>query len=290
MTGLPAGVRFPNERVAGRVCPACAADGLLAFYAVDALPVHADTLHTTPAGAAAAPTAPVVLASCQTCALVTNAAFDDRDDPTPRASLEFLTALREAADDGPLTFEAHDARPMLECGAFCDVTTAADYFSRESLVRVFQRAGFEVLHAAARDHRLTLEAVPTGGQKRDMPTPTELRLAQQFVRVASVRLLEWAAFAEAARRSGRRSVIWGADAAAVAFVATLGVADVFAGAIDPDVKKHGRHLPGSGLRVFAPSALRTLRPDTVACHRSADQEAIAFAAADAGLLPEILTF
>ena len=273
MNALPAGVSFPNERVAGRHCPACGADHLLAFYAVEG--------EASPAA--------VVLALCQTCALVTNLAFDESRattsgedasstdeyarslavrwaetytlagktvveigcgqgyfletlcgiagargigfDPRVRREtssgaevlflpdhfdayagqvradlivcrhrleyladpLALLTMLRDHAPDTPLAFEVGDNHRVFSDGAFWDVDPAChSYFTRESLTRLFQRAGFEVVRTVIEADRrsVTLEAVATGGQKRDMPTLTELRLASQFVRVCSRRLLE----------------------------------------------------------------------------------------------------
>jgi hypothetical protein len=107
--------------------------------------------------------------------------------------LKFLSLLQPVVAHAPVVFEVPDAARALAEGAYWDIDyTQCSYFSAASLTRVFQRSGFEVIRTTSSfgDRFVTVEATtePFGGQKRDMPTLTELRGVTNFVRLATRRL------------------------------------------------------------------------------------------------------
>ena len=163
--------------------------------------------------------------------------------------LKFLSLLRPAADHTPVVFEVPDSGRVLAEGAFWNIDyEQSSYFSPASLTRVFQRAGFEVTGttpAFANEH-VVLEAAaePVGGQKRDMPSLSELRAATNFVRIATAKMNHWLTFLANARQAGRKCVIWGGGSKAVGFVTTLGVEDAFACVVDINPAKQDSYLPG----------------------------------------------
>jgi hypothetical protein len=393
---LPPRVSFPQERLGERPCPACGAPTLRTFYSVRGIPVQSNLLVNNAGESKAFPTGDVLLAQCDTCAFITNAAFDEarlmmstayeasqacsptfgsfakklaqqwierhdlrgktlieigcgqgeflemicgladargigfdpvvRRERSDRADavfiagpfedfadrvegdfifcrhtlehiadpLKFLTLLRPAAETVPVVFEVPDNARVLGEGAFWDVYYEHNsYFSPTSLTRVFQRAGFEVRQTSLEfdDQYLVLEAgaEPPGGQKRDMPTLAELRGASNFVRTATARMNEWMAFADKARQSGRRCVVWGSGSKAVGFLTTLGIDDVFACVVDINPAKQGSYLPGTALRIEPPSILTTVRPDDVVVMNPAYRDEIANDLHLMGLSPTVLT-
>ncbi|MGC4033437.1 MAG: class I SAM-dependent methyltransferase [Tepidisphaeraceae bacterium] len=368
MSLLPSHVSFPQDRLPERCCPACGADNLRTFYRVQGIPVQSNLLVDNAKEAAHFPTGDVLLALCETCAFITNVAFDEsrlmmsqayeasqacsatfgsfakslaqkwiekyklngktiieigcgqgeflelicelagargigfdpvvRREQSDRANamfvagnfehfakdvkadfifcrhtlehiaepLNFLTAVREPLVDTPVAFEVPDTARVLTEGAFWDIYYEHNsYFTRESLVRVFQRAGFDVHHTSLEfdGQYLVLEAEPTGGQRRDMPTLSELRLASQFVRVCTTRMQEWTTFADDAKRTGKRCVVWGSGSKAVGFLTSAGIADAFECVVDINPAKQGSYLPGTSLQIVGPNALKTVRPDVV---------------------------
>ncbi|MDB5327123.1 MAG: C-methyltransferase [Phycisphaerales bacterium] len=393
---LPPRVSFPQDRLPEHACPACGAPTLRTFYAVRGVPVRSNVLIDHVADSEAFPTGDVVLAQCDTCAFITNTAFDESRlmisqareasqscsltscdftkqlaarwierydlrgktlieigcgqgefleslcelagargvgfDPVVRRDrskvadaifvagpvedfvdrvrgdfifcrhtldhiaepLKFLSLLRPAAENTPVLFEVPDnARVMVE-GAFWDIGYEhSSYFSSASLTRVFQRAGFEVTRTTLEfdNQWLVLEAAaePVGGQKRDMPSLSELRSATHFVRIATAKMNHWLTFAAEAKRQKRKCVIWGGGSKAVGFLTTLGIEGEFECVIDIDLAKQGSYLPGTRLRIEPPAALMTVRPDVVLITNPGDRDAIAMDLAAMGLTPEIST-
>ena len=120
-SALPLGVAFPDEP-AGVACPACGAGETRVFYSVDAIPVHSCVLCPTRQAARAFARGDMRLASCGSCGLVFNAAFEpERVDyssdyeETQGFSATFTTWLEELARR---LIEEHDlrGRTVLEIG------------------------------------------------------------------------------------------------------------------------------------------------------------------------------
>lgn len=396
MNPLPKHVSFPQDRLGDRPCPACGAPTLRSFYSVRGIPVQSNLLVDNADESKAFPVGDVLLAQCETCAFITNAAFDEARlmmstayeasqacsptfggfakklaeqwierydlrgktlieigcgqgeflemicelagargigfDPVVRRErsehldvtfiaapfedfvdrvrgdfvfcrhtlehiaepLNFLTLLKPAAENIPVVFEVPDTARVLSEGAFWDIYYEHNsYFSPASLTRVFQRAGFEVQRTSLEfdDQYLVIEAAaePFGGQKRDMPTLSELRGASNFVRTATARINQWMAFADDAKRRGRQCVVWGSGSKAVGFLTTLGIDDAFACVVDINPAKQGSYLPGTRLRIEPPSVLNTLRPDDVVVMNPVYCDEIAKDLAAMGLTPNIIS-
>lgn len=395
---LPPRVSFPQDRLPEHPCPACGAPTLRSFYAVRGIPVRSNLLVDQAADAEAFPTGDILLDQCETCAFITNVAFDEarlRIAQTDEASqtcsatfgefandlaarwierydlhgktlieigcgqgeflemlcdlagargigfdpvvlrerskavdaifvagpfedfvervrgdfifcrhtlehvaepLKFLLLLRTAAENTPVVFEVPDNSRVMAEGAFWDIDYEHNsFFSPASLTRVFQRAGFEVTRTTLEfdNQYLVLEAAaePVGGQKRDMPSLSELRAATNFVRTATARMNHWLTFASEAKRQKRKCVVLGSGSKAVAFLTTLGIEDAFECVIDLNPANQGLYLPGTRLKIQPPTVLNSLRPDAVVITNvnPAYREEVAEALGAMGLTPEIVS-
>ena len=390
---LPPRVSFPTDRLIGRDCPACGADTLRSFYAVRGIPVQSNLLVDNADEAENFPAGDVVLAQCDTCAFITNTAFDESRlmmstayeasqacsptfggfakklaaewidrfnlrgktlieigcgqgeflemicemanargigfDPVVRREkgkgdvlfvaapfedfagrvqgdfvycrhtlehiadpLKFLRLLRPAADRMPVVFEVPDTLRVLTEGAFWDIYYEHNsYFTTASLVRAFQRAEFEVVGTQLLfdNQYLVLEATaePHGGQKRDMPTLTELRSASTYIRIATARMNQWVKFAGEAKRQNHKCVVWGSGSKAVGFLTTLGIDGAFACVVDINPAKQGSYLPGTRLKIEPPSVLTTLRPDAIVVMNPIYRDEIQRDLAAMGLTPNV---
>jgi len=203
--------------------------------------------------------------------------------------LNFLTSLREVCGDAIVAFEVPDTVRVMREGAFWDIYFEhVSYFTPESLHRVFQRAGFETLRTSLEfdDQYLVIEAKATGGQRRDMPTLSELRRTQEFVRTCGAVMNAWVERCTDPKHSTR--VIWGSGSKAVGFLTTLGIADQFAAIIDINPAKQGSYLPGTPLKIVSPKTLIGIKPDLVVIMNPIYRDEIAKSLAEMGLHPEMV--
>ena len=212
MTATPAGdFRFPCERLPERPCPACGAPTLRSFFASgDAVMLaQCETCaFITNTAAHERDASHATAQAADSCVIQENPWLASwrpgrvdrvQDDlifcclrlERVREPLRTLKALRDAAGDTPVMFETADCSRMLAEGAFWQIDPVqCGFFTAASLTRLFQRAGFEVTRidpsGDTAGPTLLLHAAPepVGGQKRDMPTLTELRRVTHFARLA----------------------------------------------------------------------------------------------------------
>ena len=67
---------FGSTALPGCRCPSCDADGMVAFYEVEKVPVHSCLLTRTRADALSFPTGDVKLGFCPSCGFICNTLFD----------------------------------------------------------------------------------------------------------------------------------------------------------------------------------------------------------------------
>lgn len=204
--------------------------------------------------------------------------------------LEFLTKLRDVCGDATIAFEVPDTVRVMKEGAFWDIYYEhVSYFTPESLHRVFQRAGFETIRTSLEfdDQYLVIEAKATGGQRRDMPTLSELRRTQEFVRTCGSVMSEWIERCSNPKHAKR--IVWGSGSKAVGFFTTLRLADQFAAVVDINPAKQGSYLPGTPLKIVSPKTLLGMKPDFVVIMNPIYRDEIAKSLAEMGLHPEIVT-
>lgn len=120
-----------------------------------------------------------------------------------------------------------------------------NYFTKGVLSRLLEQLGFEVLSLdEGMNGEFTVACVRwnPGAGLADMQRSVD-RTTRELI-----------AFAESERRSGRRVAAWGAGGKGIASLTAARLTNL-AYVIDSDAHKHGRRLPGVGLRVVPPSHL-----------------------------------
>jgi hypothetical protein len=156
--------------------------------------------------------------------------------------------------------------------AFWDVYYEhCSYFTPGALARLFRSQGWEVtdLRTEYGGQYLALEARAAGETaKPPLPleeTVEEVRRDMEHFRLhAAAATAMWRTRIEEFAKNGLCWAIWGGGSKAVAFVSALGGAPAGLDcAVDINPYKHGYFLPGSGVPVVGPEALRDRRPDRI---------------------------
>ncbi len=183
----------------------------------------------------------------------------------------FLRLLGDGLRSGtPLFFEVPDTMRILRERAFWDVFYEhCSYFTAGSLARAFRRARMapETLELVFEGQYLHLAARVGGDVSRVLAVEEEaeevVEAARAFAGAVEAERDRWSTELAAARRRGETTVIWGAGSKGVGFLATLGLDEEIACAVDVNPAKHGMHMPGSGHEIVAPEALVARPPDRV---------------------------
>ncbi len=185
----------------------------------------------------------------------------------------FLGRVRKSIAPGnrpTVFFQVPDIGPILEASRFWDIYYEhCSYFSRESLVTLFQQSGFKVLTVTNgyEQQYLMIEALPT-----DVPMPALIetnqgpdvrQLVNSFSLAVRQHIRRWQQLLQAWHAQNRKVVLWGGGSKAVAFLATLKCSLTVDLVVDINPHKQGRYLPGSGHRVVAPESLVSVQPDII---------------------------
>lgn len=185
----------------------------------------------------------------------------------------FLGCVRRSIAPGnrpTVFFQVPNARPILEESKFWDIYYEhCSYFTRESLVTLFQQCGFNVIAVTnGYDQQyLMIEALPT-----DTPAAERVEIDQGYnvghlVDLFSVAVREhirrWQQLLQAWHAQNKKVVLWGGGSKAVAFLETLKCPSTVDFVVDINPHKQGRYLPGSGHRVVAPESLVEEHPDVI---------------------------
>jgi hypothetical protein len=182
--------------------------------------------------------------------------------------LRFLELVRRWGAAGPervVLFEVPAAERIARESAFWDVYYEHyTYFTAASAARLLARAGFELTRVATEydDQYLLIEArAATAAVTASTPPPAdELSLWRDFAAGSERGIARARARIAAMRADGAPLVLWQGACKTVGFLSALALDDAFACAVDLSPARHGRYLPGSGLQVLAPEALRRMQP------------------------------
>lgn len=191
------------------------------------------------------------------------------DDPKA-----FLGNIRSALDGRPkakLYFEVPSALYTLrDMGIWDPIYEHHSYFSRQALRRLFATSGFRVLSLRERyaGQFLCLDAAlaPAGGDNSRTAARHLLRLGRDVRRFAGVyrrKVERRRSWLRAARRSGRKVVLWSAGTRAVNFLNVFREEPAIEFVVDLNPFKQGMFIPGTGQRIVSPEFLRAYRPDAV---------------------------
>ncbi len=185
----------------------------------------------------------------------------------------FLGCIRKSIAPGnrpTVFFQVPNTSPILEESRFWDIYYEhCSYFTRESLVILFQQCGFKVLAVmnGYDQQYLMIEALPI-----DTPAAELIEIGQGYnvghlVDLFSVAVRQhirrWQQLLQAWHAQNKKVVLWGGGSKAVAFLATLKCPSTVDFVVDINPHKQGWYLPGSGHRVVAPESLVSAQPDIV---------------------------
>lgn len=185
--------------------------------------------------------------------------------------VEFLRGLREWLGDRPDTvvyFEVPDALFTIRSLGIWDlIYEHCSYFTRRSLARAFQLAGFEVLALGESfgGQYLYIEVKPC--ENPEVPIfedGLDMHELTQHIDAFDASYREKVeTWRDRLRADGDRTVIWGGGSKGVTFLNVLQGAGVIEFAVDLNPYKHGKYLPGTGQKVIPPEALPGYAPHRV---------------------------
>jgi len=207
----------------------------------------------------------------------------------------FLRTIREAIGDNRDTvvyFEVPNVSLILRDLSVWDIIYEhCSYFGMSSLRFVFGLCGFDVLDAyeSYGGQFLGLEARPAAGA--EPPRGDAGGIAGdvgRFVAEYRRQVETWQGRLEAARRAGKKTVLWGAGAKGVSFLNMLEAAAGTEYVVDINHRKHGKHIAGTGQEIVGPDFLRGYRPDIVIITNPIYREEIAATVNRLGIDPELL--
>jgi SAM-dependent methyltransferase len=194
-----------------------------------------------------------------------------------------------------LYFEVPDGGYMLRESAVWDVIYEhPSYFTAPALRHLFEDSGLAVLDlgVAFGGQYLWIEAAREGlGEPANgaSPAPAELaRHAESFGHAYADKVERWSERLERFRQEGRRVALWGAGSKGVTFLNVIPGGSGVEKAIDLNVRKHGRFVPGTGTEVASPEELRSSPPDVVLVMNPLYEDEIRAQIDELGLRPEVL--
>jgi len=190
--------------------------------------------------------------------------------------LSFLKTVRRAVGERPGTvifFEVPNALYTLrQLGVWDVIYEHCSYFTAESLLRLFCRAGFEPFEVAEQygGQFLTIEARPQTGTRPAAPIapapdfPDVAGLVGEFDAAFAAKVAFWRSTLGSLRRRDVRPVVWGAGSKGVTFLNVLGLDyPQVEYVVDISPRKTGRFVPGTAQQIVPPDFLREYRPDPI---------------------------
>jgi hypothetical protein len=111
---------------------------------------------------------------------------------------------------------------------------------------------------------------------------------ERFAAAIGGDLRAWRTLVEGAAAAGQNVAIWGGGSKGATFLATLGLREQVACAVDINPKKDGTFLPGTGQPIVAPAALQGLRPALVILMNPIYEDEVRETLAGFGLSPRIV--
>ncbi|MFW6154486.1 MAG: class I SAM-dependent methyltransferase [Planctomycetota bacterium] len=215
-------------------------------------------------------------------------------DPLP-----FLREVRVALAGDPTAavyFEVPNALSMVRDLSIWDLLYEhCSYFTAESLVHLFCRAGFTPVDVAEPydGQFLSIEARPRAAPSDCLEprwrNPARLaEWARDFEKAYTSIIAGWGRRLEAMTANGRRPVVWGAGAKGVTFLNVLQAAwERLPYVVDLNPDKHGHYVTGTGQEIVPPAALSVYRPDHVIVMNPLYEEEITRTLRQMGLTPAV---
>jgi SAM-dependent methyltransferase len=212
--------------------------------------------------------------------------------------LEFLKEIRRTIGNRPnvlLFFEVPSAIFTLDGLAIWDlIYEHCSYFTPESLRRVFELAGFDVMDVEQvyDGQFLTITARPATSSPRSA-TPASEQLRQSvrwFEKEYQTKVAYWHQQRDELRSKGRRAVIWGAGSKGATFLNILRFPpEVLQYAVDLNPRKHDHFIVGTAQKIIAPQNLPNVQPDAVIVMNAIYRDEISRSLSDLGIRAQVLT-
>ncbi len=188
---------------------------------------------------------------------------------------QFLRNIRQSvaqSENAVVYFEVPNALFSLRDSSVWDIIYEhCGYFTPNSLVHLFQAAGFEVLHHEETygGQFISIEAVLARGdaEPRTISTnysiPHLQQLTEEFSQRYREKLTYWTYMLEELAEQGQKVVLWGAGSKGVTFLNTVPKADSIASVVDINPRKQGMYIAGAGQKIVSAEFLRDNQPDSV---------------------------
>lgn len=189
--------------------------------------------------------------------------------------LGFLQSLRDGLDDRfetVLSIEVPNAEHLVRDLSVWDIIYEhCNFFTEPALRRVFERSGFQVhdIHEGFGGLSLTIECSPARHVQPALEFAFQQRVGavagciDRFAELATACVSDWSGRLQAWKREGRRVAVWGAGARVAMFLNMVEAPNGVGMVVDINPRKEGFHLPGTGHRIRAPSALVDFVPEIV---------------------------
>lgn len=187
-----------------------------------------------------------------------------------RAFMDLLRAAVRHNPGAPVMIEIPETARVLRDAAFEDIYYEhCSYFTPGTLASLMRRAGFETydLRVEYDDQYLVVEAGtdPARGRRFGIEeTVAEtLDLVATFRSRISTAQETWRGRIRTVRAAGGKVAIWGSGSKCVAFLSTLGMEGEVDCVVDINPNRHGKFIPGLGIRIDAPDVIAELQPTLV---------------------------
>jgi hypothetical protein len=145
------------------------------------------------------------------------------------------------------------------------------YFTESSLWRLFVETGFIPLAVseAFGGQYLCIEAKPSLQKKIFQTTSDQISTetveshVNGFADRYRQQISKWREVIAELRRSGTKTVVWGAGSKGVTFLNVLKVESGIESVVDVNPHKHGHYVPGTGQQVVSPDDLSGIGPEVI---------------------------
>jgi len=209
---------------------------------------------------------------------------------------EFVSSLRRTIGDRRDTvvvFEVPNALDMLQRADLWDVIYEHPiYFTPQALERLMRSAGFDVhrVRPAYEGLFLIVEASPGAGAPSDLPAVGQVLEddVAGFAAAYTERLERWKRQLDDIRTNGKHAVLWGAGARGNTFLNAIGIDDEIPMVVDLNPRKWGKHMAGTGQKIYSPEDLEARPPDVVVIANEIYLEEIRGGLREMGIDAEIL--
>jgi C-methyltransferase C-terminal domain/Methyltransferase domain len=169
------------------------------------------------------------------------------------------------------------------------------YFTKKSLVTLFNKRGFKICDVQERfaKQSLSIEAcVSPNDVAKENSAAIEDENTEALCRTIGPAFeaccTKWSSYLERQRLNGGRVVLWGAGAKAVTFLNIIDPNHFISHIVDVNPRKTGRFVAGSGQEIIEPRALCELRPAAVILMNAIYREEIGSALNELGIETELL--